>query len=139
MRKIFIPLLVIILLLSCGKEETKIEAFNPEAFAYDLGESWEVNSTANVRGFMQQRSDEIYSSSISYSVDLQTPSGEIVKSVFEHTEEKTYNEQLMDMQLEVQFDLDSSYTAGNYKLLYVIKDNFGGNETEITVNFELSK
>lgn len=132
-------ILLLLLLYGCGKEEAKFEAFNPEAFAYDLGESWEVNSTTNIRGFKQQRSDEIFSASISYSVDLETPAGDVVKSVFEHTEEKTYSEELIDMQVEAQFDLDTSYTSGNYKLIYKIKDNFGGKDTEIKVEFELSK
>jgi len=33
------------------KEEVKFEAFSPEAFAYDIGNSWEVNATVNVKGF----------------------------------------------------------------------------------------
>jgi hypothetical protein len=139
MNKTLMLFFTFILLFGCGKDEPKFEAFNPEAFAYDLGESWEVNSTTNIRGFKQQRSDEIFSASISYSVDLETPAGEIVKSVFEHTEEKTYSEELLDMQLESQFGLDTSYTVGKYNLIYKILDNFGGKETEIKVGFELSK
>ena len=54
--KSFLSLFVLSLLLitSCNKEEIKLEVFNPEAFAYDLGNTWEVNAMINVKGFEQR-------------------------------------------------------------------------------------
>ena len=51
MNKILLIALVCIIATSCSKkEEIKFEAFSPEAFAYDIGDVWEVNATVNVRG-----------------------------------------------------------------------------------------
>jgi hypothetical protein len=138
MRTIIFLTISLLLIVGCSKkEEAKFEAFSPEAFAYDLGYIWEVNSTVNVRGFQQQTDEEVYSASIGFSVDLETPSGEIINSIFEDTEEKLSGERMLDLQLEAQFDLDSSYASGKYQLHFKIKDNFGGGHTEISVEFEL--
>ena len=58
------------------KEEIKVEAFSPEAFAYDLGDTWEVNATVNVRGFEKIDVEEELSASLDFSVDFVNPKGE---------------------------------------------------------------
>ncbi|MCH7516873.1 MAG: hypothetical protein IIB08_07100, partial [Bacteroidetes bacterium] len=98
--------LSLLLLISCSKEETKLESFNPEAFAYDLGGDWEVNAMVNVRGFEQRESStKLYEASISYSADIITPEGETVKNLYSDTVNISLDEEIMDIPLEVQFDL----------------------------------
>jgi len=140
MKKISLLIFVLLLTASCGKkEESKFEAFNPEAFAYDLGGSWEVNSTVNLRGFKQQESEGEFSTSISFSVDLEKPSGEMINSIFEDTAEKTGSESIPDLQLEAQFEIDTSFVQGKYQVYFNIKDNFSGEVIKKSVEFELTK
>ena len=140
MKKLALVIILLSFLMSCGKkEEVKFEAFNPEAFAYDLGESWEVNSTVNLRGFNQKESEGEFSASISFSVDLETPSGEIINSIFEDTSEKSGSESIPELQLEAQFEIDSSYVPGKYLVHFNIKDNFSGDVIKNSVEFELTK
>jgi len=140
MKKLALVIILLSFLMSCGKkEEVKFEAFNPEAFAYDLGESWELNSTVNLRGFNQKESQGEFSASISFSVDLETPSGEIINSIFEDTSEKSGSESIPELQLEAQFEIDSSYVPGKYLVHFNIKDNFSGDVIKNSVEFELTK
>jgi hypothetical protein len=140
MKKLAVVIILLSFLMSCGKkEEVKFEAFNPEAFAYDLGESWELNSTVNLRGFNQKESQGEFSASISFSVDLETPSGEIINSIFEDTSEKSGSESIPELQLEAQFEIDSSYVPGKYLVHFNIKDNFSGDVIKNSVEFELTK
>jgi len=140
MKKLALVIILLSFLMSCGKkEEVKFEAFNPEAFAYDLGESWELNSTVNLRGFNQKESQGEFSASISFSVDLETPSGEIINSIFEDTSEKSGSESIPDLQLEAQFGIDSTYVLGKYLVHFNIKDNFSGDVIKNSVEFELTK
>jgi len=140
MKKTLLPVFALLLVVSCGKkEEVKFEAFNPEAFAYDLGEGWELNSTVNLRGFNQKESQGEFSASISFSIDLETPSGEIINSIFEDTSEKSGSESIPDLQLEAQFEIDSSYVLGKYLVHFNIKDNFSGEVIKNSVEFELTK
>jgi len=140
MKKLAVVIILLSFLMSCGKkEEVKFEAFNPEAFAYDLGESWEVNSTVNLRGFNQKESQGEFSASISFSVDLETPSGEIINSIFEDTSEKSGSESIPELQLEAQFEIDSSYVPGKYLVHFNIKDYFSGDVIKNSVEFELTK
>ena len=105
--KYFIPMIFITFLLSgCNKEEVKFEAFSPQSFAFDIGDRWEVNALVNVRGFAQKEADGIFSASIKFSVDLITPSGKTITNIFEDSKETKQEEEIMDIPLEVQFELD---------------------------------
>ena len=128
----------LLLLISCSKEETRLESFNPEAFAYDLGGDWEVNAMVNVRGFEQRESStKLYEASISYSADIITPEGETVKNIYSDKVNISLNEEIMDIPLEVQFDLDSTYSFGKYRIIISIVDNFSGNSVKSSAEFKL--
>jgi len=137
---IFLPI-TIFFLFACSKEEVKLEVFSPEAFAYDLGESWEVDATINVKGFDQKENAQAdtYTASLSYGVDLLTPEGKTIEKIFSDEINKTKDEKIADLQLEVQFELDSTYTLGKYKLLFHIKDNFTNKKVDSSVEFDLTE
>ena len=82
MKNIFSPILLLILIVSCGeKEEVRFEAFSPEAFAYDLGYLWEVNATVNVRGFKELETENELSASLYFSIDLINPQGDTLPNI----------------------------------------------------------
>lgn len=136
--KILINILFFLLLLTaCSKkEEVKYEAFNPEAFAYDIGDIWEVNATVNVRGFEKNEKDNQLFASLDYSIDVVNPAGEIMKDIFSSSMEFLEKE-LSDVQLEAQFELEKTYDKGVYEIVFNIKDNLSGKTTTNKVNFEL--
>lgn len=113
----------ILFLAGCGKDEkTQLEAYSAEAFAYDLGESWEVNSTTRVKGFFQKEENGTFTALLSYDIDLVTAAGDTIKSLISRTEYKMKNEKMTDVDLETQFELDSTYIEGNYKVIFNVKD-----------------
>ena len=113
----------ILFLTGCGKDEkTQLEAYSAEAFAYDLGESWEVNSTTRVKGFFQKEENGTFTALLSYDIDLVTAAGDTIKSLISRTEDKMKNEKMTDVDLETQFELDSTYIEGNYKVIFNVKD-----------------
>ena len=101
MKNIFCPILLLVLFVSCGeKEEVKFEAFSPEAFAYDLGDLWEVNATVNVKGFTEMEIENEYSASLNFSVDLINPEGDTLINIFSDSKdvkEKEINYQNYDL------------------------------------------
>jgi len=137
MKKISVVFVALLLLTSCGKEEKKFEAFSAEAFAYDLGGSWEVNASTRVKGMAQKEEGEYFVAAISYSVDLVKPSGELVKNIYEDQQDFSKNEEFIDIPLEVQFVLDSTFTSGNYKATFHVKDNSTGETTEVSADFKM--
>jgi len=113
----------ILFLTGCGKDEkTQLEAYSAEAFAYDLGDSWEVNSTTRVKGFFQKEENGTFTALLSYNIDLVTAAGDTIKSLISRTEDKMKNEKMTDVDLETQFELDSTYIEGNYKVIFNVKD-----------------
>ncbi len=129
---------LLLIILSYGKEESNLEAFNPEAFAYDLGRDWEVNAMVNVKGFEQRESStKLYEASISYTADIITPGGETVKNLYSDKVNISLDEEIMDIPLEVQFDLDSTYSFGKYRVIINIVDNFSGNSVKSSAEFDL--
>lgn len=138
--KYFIALIFIaFLLIGCSKEEVKLEAFSPESFAFDIGDTWEVNAQVNVKGFDEKEIEDTFYASITYSVDLILPNNKKIEKIFNNTEEVTKEEEITDIPLEVQFELDSTYTEGKYKLLFNIWDNFSEQTTEVSVEFDLTE
>ena len=118
-----VVLICIFFFVGCGKdEETKLEAYNADAFAYDLGDNWEVNATTRVKGFLQKEENGTFTALLSYDIDLVTAAGDTIKSMISRSEDKIKNEKMSDVDLETQFELDSTYAEGNYKVIFNVKD-----------------
>ena len=131
---------ILVLVNSCGKEEIKLEVFNPEAFAYDLGGAWEVNAMINVKGFEQREgSGDTFEASISYYADIKSPDGKTVEKVFSDKIKVSAQEEIIDIPLEVQFELDSTYSVGNYKIIFNITDIYSQNSITGFAEFNLTE
>lgn len=132
-------ILLLIITTGCSKKEEKLEVYNAEAFAYDLGGSWEVDATTRVKGFTQTEKDNKYTAKISYSIDLVKPDGQTVKSILSKTEDKVNDESFIDVPVEIQFDLDSTYQNGDYKIIFNIKDAETGKSASASAAFKLQE
>jgi hypothetical protein len=139
MNKIFYLFFFILITISCSKkEEEKFEAFSPEAFAYDIGDSWEINATVNVKGFVKKEVGEELSTSLGFSVDIIDPGSVETKDIFIDSKEVTSKE-LIDVQLEAQFELDYNSPDGLYKIIFHITDKYSGDIVSAEAEFELKK
>lgn len=140
MKYLFILLIFAYCFSSCSDDNTtELEVFNPEAFAYDLGESWEVNSTVRVKGFSQNESGKNYITSLSYHIDLINPEGETTEELISRIRDFSESEKIMDVPLEVQFELDSTNSPGSYTIVWHVQDVATGNSETASVNFLLSE
>jgi hypothetical protein len=135
----FAAIMSALILAGCSsKVPDKLQAFNGEAFAYDLGDGgWDINATVRVKGFTQKESNNSFSTNITYTVDLVTPSGEKKSKLYTGTANQESKEKLTDIPLESQFELDSTYAAGVYKVIFTISDEFGNQKTSIEKRLEL--
>ena len=139
MKNIFCFILLLVLFVSCGeKEEVKFEAFSPEAFAYDLGDLWEVNATVNIKGFKEMEIENEYLASLNFSVDLINPEGDTLTNILSDSKDVKEKE-INYIQLEAQFELDASYNEGKYKIIFNIKDNYAGDSTSAEIEVELEE
>jgi len=103
-----------------------------------LGDGWEVNVTFHVKGFTQQEDNSLYHSKLNYSIDLIKPSNDTLKNFYFNTEEYTFQEKAEDIELEAQFDLDSTYQKGKYSLLINVIDKLSNQSANVKRSFELS-
>jgi hypothetical protein len=141
MKKLFSLFILALFISSCSSEKTaKLEVYNTEAFAYDLGDgAWEVNSTTRVKGFLQNEKNKKFTASLSYDIDLIKPSGEIIRGLISKTEDKTANEKMSDTELEAQVELDSTYAAGNYKIIFRVRDVLSEQEDSSSAEFKIGE
>lgn len=130
-----------LLITGCSKkEETKLQAINPEAAAFDMGDgASEVNASVIVKGFQQNEADGFFNSELSYSVDLHRPDGSLVKDKFSDVMIAKEKEKLTDQQLNIQFELDSSFVKGKYKLVINIKDKNSAQSVTAEKEFTLGE
>jgi hypothetical protein len=139
MKKVFSLIFLTLIIFSCSKkEEVKFEAFSPEAFAYDIGDSWEINATVNVKGFVKKEAGDELSTSFGFSVDIINPDGVKTQDVFIDTKEVTSKE-LVDVQLEAQFELNYNSSEGQYKIIFNITDKYSGETVSAETEFELKR
>lgn len=139
MNKVLIIFFLALISISCSKkEEVKFEAFSPEAFAYDIGDSWEVNATVNVKGFVKKEIGDELSASFDYTVDLNGPDSLQVNGIFADTKE-VESDEIIDVQLEAQFELDYDSPEGKYQIRFNIVDNNSSETTSAQCEFELKK
>jgi len=139
MNKVLYIFFLILIVISCSKkEEIKFEAFSPEAFAYDIGDVWEINATVNVKGFVKKEVGEELSASLEFTVDMIGPDSLSVTNIFSDSKEMTSSE-LIDIQLETQFELDYNSPEGLYKITFNVTDINSGELTSAQAEFELKK
>jgi hypothetical protein len=135
---VFILSALMLIFYSCSqKEEVKLTAFSTEAFAYNMGDSSEVDATTQVKGFQQEKKNGSYYATLSYEVDLIKPNGDTVKSIISKIADRLKKEKMSDTQLDAQFDIDSTYKNGNYKVVFRIKDILSGKTTMAVSKFNL--
>lgn len=159
MQKLLLISILFLLIFACGKKEENLEAFSAETFAFDLGNQWEVNATVRVKGVKQVKVEEGegeevevevkdkvkvdngegYYSALTLNIDLIHPDGKIEKNKFSYTHSKKSNEILKDIGLEAQFELDSTYSDGVYKIVFNISDAHSQKSTSIEKEIELKR
>ena len=118
--------------------EPNLQLSNPEAFSFDLGDSWEINSSVKAKGFAQNEMDDNYSINLSYSVDFLSKSDTLL-AIYNDSIKETANEEFLDCILEAQIEIDSTFGEGDYTLIYNVKDELSKQERTISVDFNLSK
>lgn len=137
MKKLFQLLLITLLMLGCSKKEEKFELFSPVAFAYALDNSWELNASCQAKGFAQTPYKGKFGAQVSFVLDLKKPDGTIKEDVQHGRVDQLANNGIDDLAINTQVQLDSTYKAGKYVLIFRAKDDYTGRKAKIEREFEL--
>ncbi|MEE9429967.1 MAG: hypothetical protein V3V16_02935 [Melioribacteraceae bacterium] len=137
--KIIILTILLISLFACNsKPEPNLQLFSPEAFAFDVGGSWEVNASINAKGFEQKEENNNHLLSLSYTADLITSENDTLRSITESIIEEQQEMEFADIPIEAQVELDSTFSLGSYKLIFYVTDKLSKQEKTAEVNFNLA-
>ena len=139
MKKINYIIILFLSLWACSEPEPDLQLSNTEAFAFDLGDSWEVNASVKAIGFAEEEKDDKYVVKLSYIVDLVTPNSDSLVSIFSNTVNESNEEEILDLILEAQIELDSSFSPGNYFLIFNVTDEYSSQTKSIKVKFDLTE
>lgn len=141
-RKIFLSMIMFCILAfhsGCGKEEpVELSAQSMEVFAYDITDAWEINASAIIKGVKHDEESGKFKYSLSFSADLVKPDSTKIENISAENLNGVSDEILLDIPIEVQFELSSLFPSGAYKLILNVKDNGSGKQTVIEKEFELS-
>jgi len=138
LKTITLTILLITLFACNSKPEPNLQLFSPEAFAFDVGGSWEVNASVNAKGFEQKEENNKYLLSLSYAVDLITSENDTLKNISQNKIEEQQETEFGDIPIETQIELDSTFSLGNYKLIFSITDELSKQNKITEVNFSLT-
>ena len=136
---VFVIILIVISAGCSKKEKENLSAYNATAFAYDLGNSWEVDATTRVKGFIQKEENNMFKASLAYEINLVTPKNDTIRSLISKVIDKSDKEKMTDTALEAQFDLDSTYVDGEYIIVFSVKDVISGARSSSNAGFKLSR
>jgi hypothetical protein len=141
MKKYYVlSLLICILFISCGKKEIpKLSTFNPVTYAFKTDGGWDVQASIQVKGFTQKKEKDTFIVKMFYTVDLLKPDGNLVKGVVKDTIDEENSEEFIDLPVNVQFELDSTYAVGKYKVIYNIKDALSDQQIKSDKDLELTE
>lgn len=137
MKKTAFTLALLLLICACQKENEKFELFSPVAFAYSLDNSWELNASCQAKGFVRKEYAGRMGAQVSFVIDLKTPDGTIKKDVQHGRVDQLAEDDVLDLAINTQINLDSTYKAGKYVLIFNAKDDFSGSTAKIEKQFEL--
>jgi hypothetical protein len=138
MKKLLL-IVTLISIMACSQKLEKFELFSAESFAYSMDKGWEVNATARAKGFEQQENDKKYSAILSYTIDLVTADGKLLKKIDSGIINKTADEKITEIEISIQLKLDSSYKTGNNKVVFNVIDELSKQKASLWSFFELSK
>ncbi len=140
MRKILFSIsfvVIVLIIFSCSEENNKFEVYNSEAFAFQVDNEWELNASAQVKGFTQVEENDEYLAKLSYYVNLITPSGEELEEIDYGMIDRNSVEKLTDTQIEIQVILDSSFVKGEYALKIFVVDDYSEQQSNTETKFSL--
>lgn len=130
----------LLLISACSKQpEQKLELFSPQVFAFDLEDGWEVNVSINVKGFQQNIIKDSFQAIISYNTDLITPQNDTIKSLSSKVIEERYKTELLDLPIQIQLEIDSTFDSGQYKLIVYVTDSLSKQLTSTDIYFDIEK
>ncbi len=136
--KKFLLYILILILFSCSEKEN-LTLFSPEAYAFELDSGWELNSSVNLKGFTQIETNDTFSCNISYLVNLITPEKDTLNQFDFGSIVEKQEEDFIDLTIDVQANLDSNFSIGTYKLIFIVTDEHSGKTSTIEKTFELIK
>jgi len=135
--KTIVFIISILIFTSCS-EEPKTILFNSEAFAFSIGDGWEINASVNAKGFAQIEKDnsELYFTNLNYTVNLYTPEDTIYNADYGSVIDST-NEEILDKQIESQIELNSGFMAGNYLIEFIVEDKYSNTKDTLSTKLFL--
>lgn len=130
-------ILISLIFISCA-DDPKLILFSPESFAFSLENGWEVNASVNAKGFAQlgKENSDLYFTKIIYSVNLFTPEDTIFNADYDTIIDST-NEEILDLPIESQLQLDSGFKSGEYKLEFIVLDDYSQTKDTLSTRFVL--
>ncbi len=134
-----LPILLIFLFLAgCGKEEKKPEIFSPDAYAFPMENSWELDGSFRVKGLETKERENKFEYKVTYSITLTNDKNQNRIALKDVLYEEKADEELSDIGIDFQTELDSTFTEGKYEALINIKDNFSRKTAQLKFDIELS-
>ncbi|MGK9368308.1 hypothetical protein ACSSWA_05365 [Melioribacter sp. Ez-97] len=138
MKKLSLPILLALVIFACDEPEN-FKLTNAEVFAYLIDGGWEINATCIAEGFGQEKSDGVFIARLSYTVDLITPDNKKLEYIDEGLVDKSSEEEIEYLQVESQFQIDSTFAEGKYKIVMNVQDDNTQKSATIEKDFTISR
>lgn len=134
MKNLLLFFIIISIIISCAKEQEPLKISEMNLMVFNLDNGWELNGEANITGFTQNE-EEKYKSKLTYFVNLITPQNDTLREIDYGIINKTAEEEILELPINLQIEFDSSFTKGNYNLLLFLNDDLSNRSININKKF----
>ncbi|MDZ7765708.1 MAG: hypothetical protein U5K00_15040 [Melioribacteraceae bacterium] len=83
---------------------------------------WRLTTSALISGFEIDEENGKYFVELSFDIDFESPSDEIIKDVDSGSIKETIRENDHNIEIEVELFVDEEYQLGQYKLIFNVTD-----------------
>lgn len=87
---------------------------------------------------MVEEKEELFSAKLSYSVDLISNKDSLLSIFNDHIDENR-GEEILDLILDAQIEIDSTFAEGDYKLKFHVTDELSKQTKSMSIDFNLTK
>ncbi len=138
MKKLLLIAAIVMFAFACSKPNVPMELFSPDAFAFEVDNGYELNTSIRVKGFNKVDTAEVEEATVNYMLNIITADNDTIKNVYAgKVSGEGDDEEFMEMEIEVQVLLDASFESGKYTLEFLAQDNNSTEKDTSVIGFEL--
>ncbi len=121
----------------CSSPVRNFKLFQGKTAVKKTARGFQLSSTVKLANFQTEKLDSLLIAHLSYAVHLLTPKGDTLFDVDNGMIDQSNAKKMDTLIIKSKIELDSSFTSGDYSLIFDVQDNVSGRNARLNVSVPL--